>query len=453
MWPLKKRNDMIFFRLRASALIGVLLCAVCAFSQNDSIAAAFTAHLADVDFQLRQLTRDVLTNNPGVKAARHRVEAARMSVGMVKSLDPPQVTVDFYNSPASSFPNPLKDQGEYDYSIQQMFPFPGKLSAMAAAESNREKMSGRDQAALELDLLRDIKTEYFELYLIHRKLQVNTENRDIVRSFVAVAQQRYEVGDGRQSDILRAQTELARLAVDRIALEQERRSVEVMIGALCNKPVDPALAVIPEIEPPVPHFVSAQVTKLALSARPELASMKYSIAMYNSEHTAALRELYPDFMVRGTYKQMTDLPDYWSLMAGLSIPVAPWSLGKYTATSKRALAQAGESRERLAGMETMIVAQVRDALARIEGARQRIDLYKTAIIPQAGQSLRSTLSGYQTGKEDFGALVDAERMLREARVDYHASVADLLTGRVLLERAVGLTIEEIEKNPTQGDGP
>ena len=48
-----------------------------------------------------------------------------------KSLDPPQVAFEFYQSPISAFPNPFKDQMEYDYSIQQMFPFPGKLGAMA----------------------------------------------------------------------------------------------------------------------------------------------------------------------------------------------------------------------------------------------------------------------------------------------------------------------------------
>ncbi len=86
--------------------------------------------------QLNGLIDEAIKNNPSLKAAGNKIDAAKASVRYAKSLDPPQIAVEFYNSPIASFPNPFKDQMEYDYSIQQMFPFPGKLGSMARASKN-----------------------------------------------------------------------------------------------------------------------------------------------------------------------------------------------------------------------------------------------------------------------------------------------------------------------------
>ena len=65
-------------------------------------------------------------NNPKLKAADAKAQASEASAQAQKSLDPPQVAVEFYQAPIASFPNPFKNQMEYDYSLQQMIPFPGR---------------------------------------------------------------------------------------------------------------------------------------------------------------------------------------------------------------------------------------------------------------------------------------------------------------------------------------
>lgn len=385
-----------------------------------------------------------MKDNPDLKAARYKTDAAAASVGYRKSLDPPQVNVEFYKSPVSAFPNLFKDQMEYDYSIQQLFPFPGKLSAMAGVEKNRAGMFGSERAALELDAVRDLKMYFWDLYVVYRKLEVNAETQEVVKTFVATAQKQYEVGLGRQADILRAQTELSTLVNDEIVLRQEIRSAEAMINALRNRPVDAPIEAPAEIEPPADTLTFAQLAPLAESSRPELLSAQYGMAMQKSERAAALREFYPDFMVRGMYKQMVDSPDDWSLMLGLTLPVAPWSYGKYASAARHAEAGENEAREQYAARKNMVLAQVQDALVNVRSGRERVGLYRNTIIPQAVQTLQAVLAGYQTGRQDFLSLIDAERMLLGAKKDYHIAVTNLLDGRAQLERAVGLTMSEIE---------
>jgi cobalt-zinc-cadmium efflux system outer membrane protein len=440
---------MKIFMLRIPALLACglpFLWATAAFSQIDSAKTA-----QDFYAQLNQLIETARKNNPGLKAAGFKAQASAADARVQKSLDPPQVAVEFYQSPVSSFPNPIKDQQEYDYSIQQMIPFPGKLGSMARAERKRTDMLKADRLTAEQNIVRNVKSLYFELYLKYRQLEINRETKSLVREFVAIARKQYEVGMGKQSDILRAQTELASLANDSIVLIQQRKSMEGMLNALCNRPPNTDIGFIPEIDPVIIDYTLSALLVLAGENRPELKSMQSGTEMQKAESSAAGKEFLPDFMVRGMYKQMVMGPDYWSLMLGATVPIAPWSLGKYSSAVARSDAGAGAAQAEFDNMKNMIASEVNDALLKMESSQERLKLSKETAIPQAQAALQSALVAYNTGKQEFLMLIDIERMLVMAKLDYHMAVMNLLDGQSLLERAVGMNMDDLDKSVNRGD--
>lgn len=429
-----------------SLFVGTILCFF--FTASAQIDSAANQRIFDA--QLNGLLQEALSGNPSLKAAGYKVAAATASADAKKSLDPPQAGVEFYQAPINSFPNPFKNQMEVDYSLQQMLPFPGKLSAMSNAEKKRSEMLNADKRILADDLVRDVKTAFYELYLIDRKKEILIEKRSLLKNFEEIARKQYEVGMGTQSDILRAQTEVSLIVKDSIELEQNRISALAMINTLRNKPTDAAVPLLPEIRPPSLQLAIDTIMSFAEANRPELASMKLNTAMQQAELTAAKKEFYPDFMVRGTYKQMIDVPDDWALMVGLSIPVAPWSLKKFLAGTRSSEALVSQSTQEYNAMRTMVASQVRDAVAKVESNQAQIQIIRQTIIPQATQTLQSVIAAYQTGKQDFLMLIDAERMLLMAKQDYHMAVMNLLASQAQLERAVGLSLVEIAQSLTGG---
>ncbi|MGA2507502.1 MAG: TolC family protein [Chitinispirillaceae bacterium] len=429
-----------------SFFAGTILCFF--FTASAQIDSAANQRIFDA--QLNELLKEVLSGNPSLKAAGYKVTAASASAAAKKSLDPPQAAVEFYQAPVTSFPNPLKNQMEIDYSLQQMFPFPGKLSSMSRAEKKRSEMLEADKQTLASDLIRDLKSAYYMLYLVDRRKEILLEKRDLLKNFEEIARKQYEVGMGSQSDILRGQTEVSLVVKDSIELEQNRISAIAMLNALRNKPTGAAIPSLPEIRPPSIEFTIDKIMPLAETNRPELVSMKLNTVMQQAMLNAAKKEFYPDFMVRGTYKQMTDLPDDWALMVGLSIPVAPWSLNKTSAGARSSEALVSQSTQDYNAMRNMVASQIQDALAKVESNQAQIQIIRQTIIPQATQTLQSVVAAYQTGKQDFLMLIDAERMLLMAKEDYHMAVMNLLASQAQLERAVGLSLDEIAQSLTGG---
>ena len=390
-------------------------------------------------------------SNPRLKAADAQIQVSSASVPVKKTLDPPQLAVEFFQAPVASFPNPVKDQKEYDYSIQQMIPFPGKLSAMAGAEQKKTEMLKEDRKTQEQDIIRNVKALYFELYLKFRQIEINHETLMLVRTFVAIAQKQYGVGMGKQSDVLRAQTELSSLTNDSIVLFQQRKSIEGMLNTVCNRSVTTEIEYIPEIDLHIRNYNLNGLLAIAEKNRPELKSMQTGIEMQQTERSAAQKEYLPDFMIRGIYKQMTKSNDDWSLMIGATIPFAPWSIKKFSSGILRADANIRAAQGEKDNMKNMIASEVNDALLKLESSKERLKLSKETTIPQAQQTLESSLAAYRTGNQEFLMLIDIQRMLVMAKFDYHLAVMNLLDSQSQLERAVGLNMDVIDTSVEGGN--
>lgn len=394
--------------------------------------------------QLNELINETIQNNPQLRAARNRTEAAKSRISQVTSWDAPQIGVEFYQVPIQSFPNPIKNNMETDYFLQQMIPFPGKLSAMGSAAESNANMVNQDYKALERKILRDLKSVYYELYLVQHKIRINADNQELLKSFVDIARKQYEVGMGKQPDILRAQTELSKLLNDGINLQKEQKIDEAMINTILNRPVDSTLGIVPEIEVQAPPWSFNQLQQVALESRAELKAMDYNIGMNKSELSASKREYFPDLMARVMYKDMAYTGnDFWSLMIGINIPIAPWSSGAYTAKVEENELNVRKAENDYTAMKNMTLFEVQDALVKAQANANLVSLYKTTVIPQAEQTLQSTITVYQTGKTEFLMLIDAYRMLLDSRLDYYMAVMNYMSSQAALEQAVGIDFNEL----------
>ena len=392
------------------------------------------------------LVAEALRNNPQLQAARHRTEAATTRIDQATAWKAPEIGFEFYQTPVSSFPNPANNSMENDYFIQQMFPFPGKLSSMGEAAESNARMFDEGYKSLEHKVIRDLKSSYYELYLVQQKIRLNVENQGLMKKFVAIASKRYEVGMGQQQDILRAQTEFSTLINDGLNLQQEKQAAGSMINTILGRSADAQLDSVPEIENDIPDWTFEQLQPIALAHRPEVQAMHYGIEMNKAELSGSKREYYPDIMARVMYKNMTGTrDDFWSTMIGISIPIAPWASGSVTAKVEENEINVKRAEEEYTNMKNMTLFEVQDALVKVRTARNILSLYKTTTIPQAEQTLESTIAAYQTGKTEFLMLIDAYRMLLNVRLDYYMAVMKFMTSQAQLEQAVGLDIAGISQ--------
>jgi outer membrane protein TolC len=132
--------------------------------------------------------------------------------------------------------------------------------------------------------------------------------------------------------------------------------------------------------------------------------------------------------------------DKWAGTLGISVPVWLWAKqGPGVGQRKNELDMA---KAEYRTMENMVVFEVKDAHARIGSYKKLVSLYETSFMPQAEQTLKASLTGYEANQIDFLNLLDSQRMLLEIKLDYQRMVADLEVAKAELEKAVGVDIYE-----------
>ncbi len=408
------------------------------FSQHDTVQNNSSNNI-------NTLINEAVQNNPQLKAARSQTEAQKSKVDQVTAWEAPQVGVSFYQTPIQSFPNPVKDGMETDYFIQQMFPFPGKLSNMGKSAVNNAQMYEQQYKELENSIIEQLKSAYYELYFVQKKIDINKENQKLLNQMTNITAKQYEVGTGKQTDMLRAQTELSTLINDGVNLENEKRDSETMLNTSLNRPPTGSFPEITSIEDSIPDWNYDQLSELAFENRAELKAMQSNIKMNEAELESSKLEYYPDIMVQLMYKNMTGTTkDFWSTMVGVNIPIAFWSKDKYSGKIEENKININTAEEVYNSSKNMIASQVQNALIKIKSNKNLINLYKNTVIPQAQQTLQSALSEYQAGKSEFLMIIDAYKMVLMAKQDYYMAQMNYMQSQAQLEKAVGLSINDIK---------
>ena len=422
-------------RLLAASLLWLLTSPIGSAAGEVSSAPAERSPLFGGDAVLEQeeLVRLVLERNPTLESARLAWEAALNREPQARALDDPVVTYSFGPRTIG------KSDTRYGNvaGIAQRFPFPGKLRlrgeiARAEAEGVRE-----DYEATRRTLAVMASVLFSDYYAVARSLEINAQHRALVESFKRSAEAQYVVGRSSQQDPIHAEVELAHLLHAKVTLESDRDVVVARINGLLHR--DPGLPLPPPPEslplvagsaPPI-----EQLREEALTGRPELRAVEARIEGAGAALSLARREYFPDFGLSTSYNSMWDNSRH-RFMVGVSVDL-PIQLGRRRAAVGEATAQRKRLESEYARTEDEIKVEVEERHRRVLESRGIIDLYRNALLPASRDQVAAAQSGFETGRNSFLALIDAERNLRTVELEYHETTAELYSRYAELERAVG----------------
>jgi outer membrane protein TolC len=129
----------------------------------------------------------------------------------------------------------------------------------------------------------------------------------------------------------------------------------------------------------------------------------------------------------------------WDLMLAFSVPFWFWTKQRYEV--KEAVANLEEAEAAYQAMKNKALSETKNLFTKVEIARNKIELYKTNLIPILEASIESSLAGFRSGKSDFMMLLDTERMLIETKMNYYMALVEYNMNLADLERSVGTDLE------------
>jgi len=386
---------------------------------------------------LQALVKEAPERNPEVLAAKKKVEVAAARVPQARALPDPQFGIEWENT------IDFKKAVEIEFALSQTIPFPGKLRLKGEVAQKEVEQARAEYLGKQMEIMSKVKVAYYQFFLAFKAIEIKQEEIKLIETFSKIAQTKYAVGTAIQQDVLKAQTILATLLNDLVTLEQERETAAAALNTLLNRPPDSPLGQPVTSEVPRFTYTIDQLQRLALENRADLQAARFNIERGEVARALANRQYYPDFSIGLQYARNllggAKNKDKWEPTISINIPWL-WTRERYDYQVQEAVAQIEAARAAEQAIKNRALFEIKDLTVKIQAAERLANLYKTAILPLATQTLNVSTASYQTGQVDFLTLVDNLRTLRAVEIAYYQSLVSFHQRVADLELTVGLEL-------------
>jgi outer membrane protein, heavy metal efflux system len=362
-----------------------------------------------------------------IEAPRARLRAGEQRPAIVSALEDPMISPSLDHLPF------MLNGANVSFTVEQQIPLSGirgHRRASALAEVDRLRAEA-DRVTLNVGI--QAANAFLMLQERRRTVALVTEQLVFARDVVTAANARYASGTAPQSDVLRAEVEVARLGALARALVGEVRGAEAMLNTSLALDADgpvPALASLAFVQPPP----SWSALKGALTSRPELVAGRAEIARAEAD-VQVMRDMFrPMATIRtGPAYTMTDGKG-WMAMVGLSLPI--WR-GKLRAGVAEAQAMRAMSEADVRAMTRMIEGDAAVALNQLQAARDRQAALESDVLPRARMAIEPAVAGYTSGQLPLVSVIEAVQALWLVQADLITVDTELGLAWARLGRAIG----------------
>ncbi|MCU1305040.1 MAG: efflux system, outer rane lipoprotein NodT [Candidatus Sulfotelmatobacter sp.] len=406
------------------------------------------------DPQLQELIRTALKQNYDLQLAVERVNAARAQVGIVRSNQFPQVSVD----PTFSGGKTEQNIKSNIFSLAADVVFQVDLFGRyrRATEAARAQLLATEDAqqTVILTLVSDLASDYFLLRDLDLQLQISKETVQTQENSVQLTELRLTHGVGTRLDVLQSRQVLDTANAQIPDLERQIGQTEDAINILLGNypqgvPRGTALGTTTpnglQWSETLPPQLPAGLTSDLLERRPDIRAAEQNLVAANANIGVAKAMFFPQISLQGA------LGGAWghSSFLGSNIP-APPGIGSYAASAAQPVFTGGalpnnlryaKSQERQALISYQQTIQrafgdVSDALIGYEkyhGVRER----QEQTVKDLQESVDVSLMRYRGGTATYLDVLDSQRSLFQAELTFAQARNNEYQSLVQLYKALG----------------
>jgi outer membrane protein TolC len=391
--------------------------------------------LAAYTLSQSEVVNTVLRENPLIKAARARWEATKKRIPQARAWDDPLVGADVQRLGTTRFTT----FSDVEYMIAQSVPVSGKNLSRGRVASAEAEAAFEELRRAELDALSRARVAWFALANAYAQLDITHENQGLLAQFAEISRVKYEAGLQNQSDVLLAQTDLAKLSETEANLQREIAIRESDLNVLMDRPATAALGRPPALVFKALELPPQTIETLSLASRPEVLRAGKMVDASQARLQLAHREWIPDpqILVRARqFRESSSAIQEYDTGVLFSVP---WvNFRKYSAGVAEAQNSVEQARRELEGARVEVLGLVRSQLKRIDTAARNYDLFQNKIVPLAQQAIGATRAGYEADKSSFLDLITARRNLFDAQSAALNNLAEHQTAIAELRAIIGV---------------
>lgn len=300
-----------------------------------------------------------------------------------------------------------RDKGSLMFRIEQDIPNVGKLNKKKKFIQSQGNIENATRAVTLNEYKAQAKQLYYSWMVAEQRMKVLDQNEKIMLTMKKIEEVRYPYNQSQLGNVYKIDARIEENKNMVRMQEGEIAKARAWLNSLMNQPGNADFAIDTSINPvfnPALH----DTTSLA-GVRGDIKKMDAGIESMQLSIEAMKAEKNPSFKIQFDHMNSFDkmMPKAYSVMAMMSIPIAPWSSKMYKsdvkamqynvqAMEKEKSAMLQETQGMLYGMQYEILTM-----------QKRIQGLETKIIPSMQKSLDVNFLNYQENKLQIPVVIDS----------------------------------------------
>lgn len=346
-------------------------------------------------------------NSLQLKADQKQIEAnekAKLATGL---WDSPEL--EFEAEGVGGDNNGFND-AEYTVGLKQRIPLGGKNDKERAAAQATIDVSTHASRQNVLELNEKVQRTFIELMSQQEIGKVRSEQEQLGRAFVEVAQRRLQAGSGSELEVVQARLELNKIRQAQSCCLGDLKAEQLKLASLLNVSTN----VVSEVS--MPYYELESVESLMLDRNfPLLRQYEAQEERIRAQARRAAASDVPDVTLGAGVRYEAE-SDINSFVFSASIPLTFNRRGR--TQSAAALLEAEAVWTERAEAQRELNSELSSLKALYQGTEMQVDISKKELIPAAEKAYELSLKGYEIGRFSWMELIAAQQNLADIKIAY-----------------------------------
>lgn len=305
-----------------------------------------------------------------------------------------------------------------------MIPNQSKLNAKKSYLNSLTEIEKSKSEWTKNELRREAKILYYSRFVTEKKQLILKESEEILKLLITTSEEKFSNNQSQLQTIYKAKARLAELSNMLLMLDQMIAESNIGLNILMVRDVNTPFHIDTGISP---HNYSINITDTSsVSNRSDITAISNYIQSMKLEQKVMKIGNRPDFGVRVEHMQMFGMPNQWSVMGMMTIPIVPWSAKMYNSENKSMGFQIQSMEQEKLRMELMAKRMLSEKLAMLNYENEQYQSYIKNIIPAYENNLQANLLAYKQNTGDFFVLLDAWEMLLMKKLEAYDKLFNIL---------------------------
>ncbi|WP_276347988.1 TolC family protein [Daejeonella sp. JGW-45] len=367
-----------------------------------------------VRLSLPEIFKEVDKSYPLLRVYQNRINSIRALAEGAKSWMPPTLSVAIdkfpYQLSMIREKSPMNQAG-FMFSAQQMIPNAAKLNAKRDFILSQQDISS-NEAEWEKNVLHySARLYYYRRFTAERKLKLVNDYEGLLKMLIKTARDKYVYNQSDLPSIFKAEASLSELKnMETMLLSQVAEST-IGINTLLNRDVNTPFAIDSLLQPTDYQADFVNTGDTTSLNRSDILATESRIRSMQSSLRLAATGLKPDFGIQFSHGQMFGMPNQFSLMGMVTIPIVPWSSRMYKSEVRSMNFDIEAMQNERSTMRLMTRQMIREKITMLNFENQQLRNFDISILPAYRKNLESNLLAYRQNTGNFFVLLDAWTML------------------------------------------